>query len=111
MVLIKKELEKGFRGKGDVDDNYISLYDGESSDSSDSDSDHLGEAHKGNLQDQEIQKNWKGFESGSMSFISIKWAVQVIYMYTLSFICSFTLLLDKATIVSADCTRYCFIII
>ncbi len=45
MVLIKKELEKGFRGKGDVDDNYISLYDRESSDSSDSDSDHLGEAH------------------------------------------------------------------
>ncbi len=43
MVLIKKELEKGFRGKGDVDDNYISLYDRESSDSSDSD--HLGEAH------------------------------------------------------------------
>lgn len=51
-----------------------SLYDRESYDSSDSDSDsdRLGEAQKENLQDQEIQADREGFECGSMTFICIK---------------------------------------
>lgn len=71
MVLIKKEMKKGCRGKGDDEnDRDMTLYDRESSDSSDSD--RLGEAHKENLQDQEIQKDREGFECGSMTFICIK---------------------------------------
>lgn len=73
-------MEKGFRGKCDEDDNYTSLYDSESSDSSDSDSDHLGEAHKDHLQDQEIQIDWEGFECGSMSFICIMSHASYIYI-------------------------------
>lgn len=49
-----------------------SLYDRESYDSSDSDSDRLGEAQKENLQDQEIQTDRESFECGSMTLICIK---------------------------------------